>query len=58
MINKDIQQIKIGVLEVLLASCKDEPSSMYEQAQKYLQILQNSLEEHTEFFQQEYKGQC
>lgn len=30
MLNKDIQQIRIDVVEMLLETCKNEPEKMYE----------------------------
>lgn len=56
MLNKDIQQVRIDVVEVLIATCKDNPNSMYEAAERYLTILKDSLEEHKEFYEQEYRG--
>lgn len=56
MLNKDIQQIRIGVVETLLEACKDDPNAMYEQAQAYLTQLQNSLQQNKEFYEQGYRG--
>lgn len=56
MLNKDIQQIKVNVVEILIVTCKDNPNTMYETAEEYLTILKNSLEQHKEFYEQEYRG--
>lgn len=56
MLNKDIQQVRINVLEVLMGACKDSPSSTYERAEEYLKILQESLIKNKDFYEQEYKG--
>lgn len=56
MLNRDIQQIRINVLEVLISSCKRNPSSAYEKAEEYLKTLQESLIKNKDFYEQEYKG--
>ena len=56
MINRDIQQIRINVLEILIGACKGNPSSAYEKAKEYLKILQESLIKNKDFYEQEYKG--
>lgn len=56
MQNKDIQQIRIDVVEMLLEACKDEPESMYERVEDYLKNLQVSLQQNKQFYEQEYKG--
>lgn len=56
MQNKDIQQIRIGVVEILLEACKDEPEKMYERVEKYLKNLQASLQQNKKFYEQEYRG--
>lgn len=55
MQNKDIQQIRIDVVEMLLEACKDEPERMYERVESYLKNLQTSLQENTNFYEQQYK---
>lgn len=56
MQNKDIQQIRIGLVEILLEACKDEPKKMYETVENYLKNLQLSLQQNKNFYEQEYKG--
>lgn len=56
MQNKDVQQIRINVVEMLLETCKDEPERMYERAEGYLKNLQISLQQNKKFYEQEYRG--
>lgn len=56
MLNKDIQQIRIDVVEMLLEVCKNEPEKMYERAEGYLENLQVSLQQNKKFYEQEYKA--
>lgn len=55
MLNKEIQQIRINMIEVLLEACKDNPASMYERTKEYLINLKNSIEQNKEFYEQVYK---
>lgn len=45
MLNKDIQQIRIDVVEMLREVCKDDPEKMYERVEGYLENLQVSLQQ-------------
>lgn len=56
MQNKDIQQIRIDVVEMLLGACKDEPEKMHARTENYLKNLQTSLQQNKKFYEQEYKG--
>ena len=56
MRNKDIQQIRIDIVEMILEACKDEPDRMYERAEGYLNNLQLSLQQNKKFYEQEYRG--
>ena len=56
MQNKDIQQIRIDVVEMLLEACKGEPERMYERVEGYLENLQTSLQKNANFYEQEYRG--
>ncbi len=56
MQNKDIQQIRIDVVEMILGACKDEPERMYERMGKYLIELQISLKQNKKFYEQQYRG--
>ncbi len=56
MLNKDIQQIRINVVDMLLEACKDEPEGMYERVEGYLKDLQSSLQQNKKFYEQQYKG--
>ncbi len=56
MLSKDIQEVRINVIEVLLAACKDEPETMYARAEGYLKYLQDSIQQNKNFYNQEYKG--
>lgn len=56
MLNKDIQQSRIHVLEALLESCRENPSTAYKQVQDSLKVLQESLQQNKEFYEEEYKG--
>lgn len=56
MLNKDIQQIRIDMLEALLFACKDEPNKIYKVEKDYLKILISSLNENKDFYNHEYKG--
>lgn len=40
MLNKDIARIEIGVLEILVESCKNNPDDMYDQARAYLFFIE------------------
>ncbi len=55
MKNKDIQDIRIDVVKMLIDVCKDEPKRMYEVAESYLTQLECSLDEHKKFYQEEYR---
>lgn len=56
MRNKDIQQIRIDIVKMLLKACKDEPDKTYEMEEGYLKNLQASLQQNKKFYNQEYKG--
>lgn len=56
MQNKDIQEIRINMLDILLFACKDESNKTYQVARDYLKILISGLNENKDFYNQEYKG--
>lgn len=56
MKNKDIQQIRIDVVKMLVEICKDEPERMYERVEDYLKNLQVSLQKNKKFYEQQYEG--
>lgn len=56
MLNKDVQKIRIDVVEMLLEAFKDEPESMYVRTENYLKNLKTSLQQNNKFYEQEYKG--
>ena len=56
MKNKDVQEIRIDVVKMLIDVCKNEPETMYEVAGRYLTQLEYSLHEHKQFYQEQYRG--
>ena len=55
MKNKDIQDIRIDVVKMLIDVCKDKPERMYEVAREYLIQLECSLDEHKQFYEEQYR---
>ena len=54
MLNKDIQRIRMNVIEILLLVCRENPEKMYIIANEYLELLNHSLEQHKEFYNQKF----